>query len=58
MLYWLAIFPVDVIKSAMMADAIDPAQRRYPTMLSTAKARRFVYWGRRPRYLAVAAASC
>lgn len=37
-LYWLAIFPVDVIKSAMMTDSIDPAQRKYPTIPSTAKA--------------------
>eukprot|EP00887_Chlorella_sp_A99_P003975 scaffold11.g3975.t1 len=36
-LYWLAIFPVDVIKSAMMADAIDPAQRKYPNMVAAAK---------------------
>ncbi|KAK9842554.1 hypothetical protein WJX81_005801 [Elliptochloris bilobata] len=32
LLYWLAIFPVDQVKSAMQTDAIDPAQRRYPTM--------------------------
>ncbi|PRW60530.1 mitochondrial carrier [Chlorella sorokiniana] len=31
-LYWLAIFPVDVIKSAMMTDSIDPAQRKYPSI--------------------------
>ncbi|KAL4855135.1 Mitochondrial substrate carrier family protein G [Chlorella vulgaris] len=36
-LYWLAIFPVDVIKSAMMTDSIDPAQRRYPSIPSTAR---------------------
>ena len=36
-LYWLACFPVDVIKSAMMGDAIDPTQRKYPNMISTAK---------------------
>lgn len=35
--YWLAIYPVDVIKSAMMTDSIDPAQRKYPTMLTSAK---------------------
>lgn len=28
---------VDVIKSAMMTDSIDPAQRKYPTIPSTAK---------------------
>ncbi len=31
-LYWLAIFPLDVVKSAMMTDNIDPAKRQYPTM--------------------------
>ena len=35
--YWLAIYPVDVIKSAMMTDSINPAQRQYPTMISAAK---------------------
>ena len=32
---------VDVVKSAMMTDAIDPAQRKYPTMLSAVRVR----WG-------------
>lgn len=36
-LYWLAIFPVDVIKSAIMTDSIDPKHRKYPNMISTAK---------------------
>lgn len=36
-LYWLAIYPVDVIKSAMMTDSIIPAERKYPTMMSTAR---------------------
>ena len=36
-LYWLAIYPVDVIKSAMMTDAIDPVKRQYPTMVAAAK---------------------
>jgi solute carrier family 25 (mitochondrial carnitine/acylcarnitine transporter), member 20/29 len=35
--YWLAIFPVDVVKSAMMTDAIEPAKRQYPNMLATTK---------------------
>lgn len=35
--YWLAIYPVDVIKSAMMTDAIDPAKRAYPNMATAAK---------------------
>jgi len=34
-LYWLAIYPVDVVKSAMMTDSIVPAARKYPNMLST-----------------------
>jgi hypothetical protein len=38
-LYWLAIFPVDVIKSAIMTDSIDPKHRKYPNIISTAKAR-------------------
>ena len=37
-LYWLAVFPVDVVKSAMMTDAIDPAQRKYPSMAAAARA--------------------
>ncbi|KAL4421587.1 hypothetical protein ABPG75_010878 [Micractinium tetrahymenae] len=37
-LYWLAIFPVDVIKSAMMTDSIDPSQRRYPSIPAAARA--------------------
>jgi hypothetical protein len=39
LLYWCAIFPVDQVKSAMQTDAIDPAQRRYPTMTAAAKVR-------------------
>ena len=38
-LYWLAIFPVDVIKSAMMTDSIDPATRKYPNIRTTARVR-------------------
>jgi solute carrier family 25 carnitine/acylcarnitine transporter 20/29 len=34
--YWLVIFPVDVIKSAMMTDAIPKGQRKYPTIATTA----------------------
>eukprot|EP01024_Parvocaulis_polyphysoides_P046432 TRINITY_DN4370_c1_g1_i1.p1 TRINITY_DN4370_c1_g1~~TRINITY_DN4370_c1_g1_i1.p1 ORF type:complete len:345 (-),score=37.40 TRINITY_DN4370_c1_g1_i1:808-1788(-) len=33
--YWTMIYPVDVIKSSMMTDHIDPKQRKYPDMLST-----------------------
>lgn len=36
-LYWLAIYPVDVVKSAMMTDSINPSQRAYPNMLSAAR---------------------
>ena len=39
MLYWLAIFPVDVIKSAMQTDSIVKAERKYPDMLTTAQVR-------------------
>lgn len=35
--YWLAIFPVDVIKSSMQTDTIIKPQRRYTDMLTTAK---------------------
>ena len=33
--YWLAIYPVDVIKSAMATDAIESNKRKYPTMATT-----------------------
>ena len=36
-MYWCAIYPVDVIKSAMMTDALAPAQRQYPNMIVTAQ---------------------
>ena len=39
MLYWLVIFPVDVVKSAMQTDAIVKADRKYPDMLTTTQAR-------------------
>ena len=39
MLYWLVIFPVDVIKSAMQTDAIVKADRKYPDMVTTAQVR-------------------
>ena len=35
--YWLTIFPVDVIKSTMQTDDINPAKRKFPNMASTAK---------------------
>ncbi|KAL6783689.1 hypothetical protein ACKKBF_B05440 [Auxenochlorella protothecoides x Auxenochlorella symbiontica] len=37
-LYWLAIYPLDVIKSAMMTDSMVKGERRYPTMAATARA--------------------
>ena len=36
-LYWIAIFPVDVIKSSMQTDSIIKSERVYPTMLEAAK---------------------
>ena len=39
LMYWVAIFPVDQVKSAMQTDALDPAQRRFPNMAVTARVR-------------------
>jgi solute carrier family 25 (mitochondrial carnitine/acylcarnitine transporter), member 20/29 len=36
-MYWCTIYPVDVIKSAMMTDALKYDKREYPTMVTTAK---------------------
>ena len=36
-LYWLSIYPVDVIKSAMATDALEPSKRKYPDMITTYK---------------------
>lgn len=38
-LYWIAVFPMDVIKSSMMTDSIIKSERQYTTILSTAKVR-------------------
>lgn len=35
--YWLAVYPVDVVKSALMTDAIHPAERQYPNMATAVK---------------------
>jgi hypothetical protein len=35
--YWLAIFPVDVIKSSMQSDTIIKAERKYTDMATTAR---------------------
>ena len=37
-MYWIACFPVDVIKSSMQTDSIIKSERVYPTMVVTAKA--------------------
>ena len=39
LLYWGMIFPVDVVKSAIMTDSIIPAERKYTGMISTAQVR-------------------
>jgi solute carrier family 25 carnitine/acylcarnitine transporter 20/29 len=39
--YWLAIFPVDVIKSSMQTDSIIKGQRKYTDMVTAAKVRLF-----------------
>lgn len=39
LLYWLAIYPIDVIKSAMATDSIIPKERKYPDMATTYKVR-------------------
>jgi len=35
--FWLAIYPVDVIKSSIQADSTDPAQKKYQGMIDCAK---------------------
>merc|ERR1719199_1219511 len=35
-LYWSLFYPVDVIKSAMMTDSINPAERQYKGFLDAA----------------------
>lgn len=36
-MFWLTTYPVDVIKSAMMTDAIDPSQRKYGGIADAAR---------------------
>jgi len=43
LLYWLAIYPVDVIKSAMATDSIEPSKRKYPNMATTYKVGRMAH---------------
>ena len=38
LLYWLAIFPVDVVKSAVQSDSIKTAEKKYAGPLSAAGA--------------------
>lgn len=35
--YWVPIFPVDCIKSAMQTDNINKSQRKYTDFVTTAK---------------------
>lgn len=35
--YWVTIYPLDQIKSAMSTDSIIVSQRKYPTMIVTAQ---------------------
>ena len=37
MTYWLTIFPVDCIKSAMQTDNIKVSERKYKDFIGTAK---------------------
>ena len=54
LMYWMTVYPLDVIKSAQMTDAIEPSQRKYPTIavafrVSSMAARLFadIFWLRR-----------
>lgn len=35
--YWAATYPIDVIKSSMQTDAVDPAKRRYKSVADCAR---------------------
>jgi Mitochondrial carrier protein len=35
--YWMTIFPVDAVKSAMQTDDLRKPQRKFPTMASAVK---------------------
>ena len=37
LLFWVFIYPVDVIKSSMQSDAMDKNQRKYKNMIDCAK---------------------
>ena len=32
LMYWLVIYPVDQVKSAIMCDSLNPSERVYPNM--------------------------
>jgi solute carrier family 25 carnitine/acylcarnitine transporter 20/29 len=36
-LYWLSIYPLDVIKSAQMTDHLEASKKKYPDMVTTAQ---------------------
>lgn len=36
-LYWISIYPIDVVKSALQTDNIDPSKRNYANSLDAAK---------------------
>ena len=36
-LYWISIYPIDVVKSALQTDSIDPSKRNYANSLDAAK---------------------
>lgn len=36
-LFWVSIYPLDVIKTAMMTDSMVKGERKYPTMMQTTK---------------------
>ena len=39
LLYWLAIYPIDQVKSAIMTDSIHPEQRKYPSIVTAFQVR-------------------
>lgn len=41
LLYWISVYPIDVVKSAIMTDSIIPSQRQYPDILTTVQVRAF-----------------
>ncbi len=42
LMYWLAIYPVDQVKSAIMCDSLNPAERVYPNMGAAFSVRTFL----------------